>query len=148
MKAVVASVLAVLAAGCASPPQSASVYRDYQTQNAQTVQLGTVESVRNVTIANPQSGVGALGGAALGGLAGSNIGAGKGEAAGAIAGAIAGGLLGQHIESRADQKPGLEITVRLDDGQVIAVTQAADETFNPGDHVRVLSNGVTVRVTH
>jgi outer membrane lipoprotein SlyB len=148
MKAVVASVFAVLAAGCASPPQSASVYRDYQTQNEQSVRLGTVESVRNVTIANPESGVGALGGAALGGLAGSTIGSGKGEAAGAIAGALAGGLIGQRVEAHADNKPGLEITVHLDDGEYRAITQAADETFRPGDRVRLLSNGTTTRVTH
>jgi outer membrane lipoprotein SlyB len=148
MKAIVAIALAGLVAGCVPPPQSASTYNYYQTQNEQTVRVGTVESVRNVTIANPESGTGSLGGAALGGLAGSNIGSGKGEAAGAIAGAIAGGLLGHHIESKANNRPGFEITIRLDDGQLLAITQAADEMFRPGERVRLLSNGQTTRVTH
>jgi outer membrane lipoprotein SlyB len=148
MKAVVATALAVLVAGCATPPPSSSVYHYGQTQNEQSVRLGTVESVRNVTIANPESGTGTLGGAALGGLAGSTIGSGKGEAAGAIAGAIAGGLLGQHIEASANNKPGYEITVHLDSGEYRAITQAADEVFRPGERVRLISNGVTTRVSH
>jgi outer membrane lipoprotein SlyB len=148
MKAVVATALAVIVAGCAQPQPSSSVYQNYQTQNEQTVRLGTVESVRSVTIANQDSGTGTLGGAALGGLAGSNLGSGKGEAAGAIAGAIAGGLLGQHIESSANNKPGYEITVHLDSGEYRAITQAADEVFRPGERVRLLSNGATTRVSH
>jgi outer membrane lipoprotein SlyB len=148
MKAVLTIALAGLAAGCAGPPQSASVYNYYQTQNEQSVRLGTVESIRNVQIANPETGTGALGGAALGGLAGSGIGSGKGEAAGAIIGALAGGLLGQHVESGANRKPAFEITVKLDGGELVAITQQADEAFHPGERVRLLSNGQTTRVTH
>ena len=46
-------------------------------------------------------------------------------------------------------QPGLEITVRLDSGRVIAVTQGMDERFYQGDRVRVLTapDG-TVRVSH
>jgi outer membrane lipoprotein SlyB len=147
MKTIAALALASVLAGCAYPPQSSSVYQYYQTGNEQLVRTGTVESIRNVTIANPESGVGTLGGAALGGLAGSNIGAGKGEAAGAIVGAIAGGLLGQHVERSASNKAGIEITVRLDTGELVAITQSADEYFRPGERVRLLSNGQTTRVT-
>jgi outer membrane lipoprotein SlyB len=148
MKAILAIALAGLASGCAGPPQSASVYNYYQTQNEQSVRLATVESVRDVKIANPESGVGSLGGAALGGLAGSNIGSGKGEAAGAIAGALVGGLLGQRVETSANRKNAFEITVKLDTGELLAITQEADEQFHPGERVRLLSNGQTTRVTH
>lgn len=148
MKTIVALALASVLAGCAYPPQSASVYHYYQTQNEQVVRTGTVESTRNVTIANPESGVGSMGGAALGGLAGSNIGSGTGQAAGVIAGAIAGGLLGQRVERSASDKAGIEITVRLDTGELVAITQTADELFRPGERVRLLSNGQTTRVTH
>jgi outer membrane lipoprotein SlyB len=148
MKTVAALVIVGVLAGCAYPSPSGSTYQYYQTQNEQLVRTGTVESIRNVTIANPESGVGALSGAALGGLAGSNIGAGKGEAAGAIVGALAGGLLGQRVEQGVGNKAGLELTVRLDSGELVAITQAADEYFRPGDRVRLLSNGQTTRVTH
>jgi outer membrane lipoprotein SlyB len=148
MKAVAALALAGLVAGCAYPQRSGNVYQNYQAQTEQIVRTGTVESVRNVTIANPNSGVGAASGAALGGLAGSAGGEGAGQAALVIAGALVGGLLGQHIESNVNNQPGLEITVRLDTGDVRAITQTADEMFLPGERVRLLSDAYGTRVTH
>jgi len=67
---------------------------------------------------------------------------------GAVLGSVAGGVAGQAAEQAATRQPGLEITVKLDSGRMIAVTQAADENFRPGDRVRVLSDGRTARVTH
>jgi outer membrane lipoprotein SlyB len=67
---------------------------------------------------------------------------------GAVLGSVAGGVAGQAVEQAATRQPGLEITVKLDSGRMIAVTQAADENFRPGDRVRVLSDGHTARVTH
>jgi len=148
MKATLTLICAALVAGCATTPQSGSVYRSYQTQNEQVIRMGTVESVRNVTIANPESGVGTMGGAALGGLAGSQAGRGNGSAAMGIVGAIAGGLIGQRVEAGANNRPGFEITVKLDSGELRAVTQTADELFRPGERVRLLSNGYQTRVTH
>ena len=148
MKATLILCSAALLAGCAAPPPSGSVYRAYQTQNEQVVRTGTVESVRNVVIVNPESGVGTMGGAALGGIAGSHAGSGRGSAAASIVGAIAGGLLGQRIEASANNRPGFEITVKLDSGELRAITQAADELFRPGERVRLVSNGYQTRVTH
>jgi outer membrane lipoprotein SlyB len=137
-----------LLAACAGPSNSGSVYNSYQTMNEQSVRMGTVESVRNVTIANPDSGVGTVGGAALGGLAGSEIGHGSGSGAAGIVGAIAGGVIGNRIENQANNRPGFEITVRLDNGELRSITQAADEMFRPGEKVRLLSDGRKTRVTH
>jgi outer membrane lipoprotein SlyB len=148
MKARLPLIFLAFLAGCASTPPSGNVYRAYQTQNEQVVRTGTVESVRNVVIVNPESGVGTMGGAALGGLAGSQAGHGNGSAAMGIVGAIAGGLIGQRVEASANNRPGFEITVRLDSGELRAVTQAADELFRPGERVRLLSNGYMTRVTH
>jgi outer membrane lipoprotein SlyB len=148
MKATLALLFAALLAGCATTPQSGSVYRAHETQNEQVVRTGTVESVRNVVIANPESGVGTMSGAALGGIAGSQAGSGSGQAAMSIVGALAGGLFGQRVEKNANNRPGFEITVRLDSGELRAVTQVADELFKPGERVRLLSNGYQTRVTH
>lgn len=138
----------VVSSGCA-PSVSGGAYSRYQVGQAQEVRLGYVESVRQVLIEGTQSGVGTMSGAALGGLAGSNIGKGKGEIAGAIGGAVLGGIIGSAIEENATRQPGLEITVRLDGGRMVAVTQAEDELFYPGDRVRVLTDyeGVA-RVAH
>lgn len=143
-----ALLTAGLLAGCATPPPSGSVYHYGQAQHEQVVRMGTVESVRNVTIVNPESGVGTMGGAALGGIGGAQIGSGSGSAAASVAGAIAGGLIGNRVEANANQRPGLEITVRLDSGELRAITQAADEMFRPGERVRLLSDGYQTRVTH
>jgi outer membrane lipoprotein SlyB len=148
MKPVVVLALAGILAGCAPPPPSGNVYSPYQTMHEQSVRMGTVESVRNVTIANPETGVGTVTGGALGGLAGSEVGHGTGAAAAAIAGAVAGGLLGQHVERQGINHPGFEITVHLDNGELRAITQLADETFRPGDRVRLVSDGYSTRVTH
>jgi outer membrane lipoprotein SlyB len=55
---------------------------------------------------------------------------------------------GQAIEERTSKKDGLEITIKLDSGQIIAVTQEADEAFRAGDRVRVLSGSGATRVSH
>ena len=148
MKATLTFLCAALLAGCVAPPPSGSVYRYHEAQNEQVVRTGTVESVRNVIIVNPESGVGAMGGAAMGGIAASSIGSGTGQGVASVAGALAGGLIGQRVEASASQRPGFEITVKLDSGELRAITQAADELFRPGERVRLVSNGYQTRVTH
>jgi outer membrane lipoprotein SlyB len=149
MKALVILALAATVAGCAVAPHSPSVYRSYEAQNEQIVRTGQVESVREVVIVHPDSGTGTMAGAALGGIAaGSNVGGGNGEAAAAILGALAGGLIGQHLEANVNKRRGFEITVKLDNGELRAITQDADEMFRPGERVRLLSSGYSTRVTH
>ena len=150
MKKVLLIVTATLSiAGCAVTPNSASVYSARQAQGEQTVRMAVVESVRNVTIDKGASGVGTLGGAALGGIAaGSTIGRGNGALAAGIVGALAGGVLGNQVDANLAKRPGLEITVRLDNGELRAITQDADELFRVGDRVRLLSSGGVTRVTH
>lgn len=148
MKHLMPLLLAGALAGCASPPHSGREYSYFQAQGEQSVRMGVVESVRDVTIVNPDSGTGTMAGAALGGLGGSATGSGNGSAAMAIVGAVAGGLVGNRVEANANRKPGYEITVKLDNGELKAVTQLADELFRPGERVRLLSNGYTARVSH
>lgn len=140
-------ILATALGGCASS-MSGSAYTRSQARQAQEVRMGVVDSVRQVQLEGTKTPVGTVAGAAVGGLAGSNIGEGKGSAVGAIIGAVAGGLAGSAIEEGVTKKPGLEITVRLDNGRMIAVTQEADEAFRPGERVRVLTGGGVTRVTH
>ena len=111
--------------------------------------MGTVTEVRPVTINGSQTPmVGTLGGAVVGGLAGSEVGGGKGSIVGSVVGAVLGGMGGSAIEQKVTSQNGVQITIQLDSGRMIAVTQGADQVFNVGDRVQVLSgNGVT-RVTH
>ncbi|GAB3627218.1 membrane protein [Pandoraea terrae] len=147
----VAATLGLSACTAIGPSNSASVYRGGQAQREQVVRMGTVESVRPVTIdaSNGQPGaLGVLGGGALGAVGGSAIGGGRGSIVTGILGAIGGAVAGQAIENRMSQKAGLEITVRLDNGELRAITQDADEGFRPGERVRLLSSGGVTRVTH
>ena len=134
-------------AGCATQSSSGQVYREGETRRAQTIEQGTVESVRTVTIQGDTNGVGTAAGG-IGGLAGSNVGGGSGRAVGAVLGAVAGGIAGQSIERNASTRQGYEITVRMDNGTLRAYVQDADEQFRPGERVRVVSGGGTSRVTH
>ena len=140
-------LLSSLLAACASS-NSGSVYSRDEARKTQTVRMGVVESVRQVRIEGPKSPVGTVAGGAVGGIAGSSIGHGRGSAVGAVLGAVAGGLAGAAAEEGITRKDGLEITVKLDSGGLIAIVQEADENFNPGDRVRLVESGGTTRVSH
>jgi outer membrane lipoprotein SlyB len=142
-----AAAATLVLTGCAGS-QSGSAYSRSQTRGEMTVRMGVVESVRNVTIEGTQSGVGTVAGGVVGGIAGSNVGQGKGSTVGSVLGAVLGGVAGQAIEEKTSKKDGLEITIRLESGKIIAVTQEADEQFRAGDRVRVLSGSGATRVSH
>lgn len=144
--AAAATVVTVIS-GCA-PSMSGSAYTRDQARREQSVRLGVVESVRQVQIEGTRSGIGPAAGAVVGGIAGSNVGQGKGAAVGVVLGSVAGGIAGQAAEEVGTRKAGLEITVKLDGGKLVAITQEADEAFRPGERVRIISDGATSRVTH
>lgn len=136
-----------LLSACASS-KSSDVYTREQTRQAQTVKMGVVESVRQVKIEGTKSGVGTGAGAVVGGVAGNTMGGGKGRILTTVVGAVAGGLAGSAAEEGLTRTDGIEITVKLDSGNMIAIVQEATEEFHPGDRVRVLEGGGTTRVSH
>ncbi len=145
-------IICVLAlSGCATPGGSADVYGASQAQREATIRMGTVESVRGVTIdsSNGQPGVlGAIGGGLLGGVAGSAVGGGRGSIFTGILGGIAGAVAGDEVQHKLELHHGEEITVRLDDGSLRAITQSSNgEMFRAGDRVRLLSSDGITRVT-
>src|SRR3546814_879977 len=130
-----AGSLSVLA-GCANNSASGSTYTYGQAQHEQIVRTGTVVSVRNVTIQNSKSsGFGGLAGGALGGVAGSAVGGGTGQILATVGGAIAGALAGNAVENQVGKTKGLEITVKLDNGETRVVAQAADIPLTAGQRV-------------
>ena len=134
--------------GCAQPGLGGGNYTRGQVRGEQTVRVGTVESVRDVVIDARDTGTGTLAGAAIGGVAGSTVGGGsRANAVGAIAGAVVGGIIGNAVEKSNNDRRGVEVTVRLEGGKLIAITQEKDEEFRVGDRVRILSGQGTTRVT-
>jgi outer membrane lipoprotein SlyB len=139
------AVPAVLA-GCATS-KSGDVYSRDEALREQTVRLATVESVRPVTIQGTRSGIGAAAGGIAGGVAGSGVGQGRGSAVASVLGAVAGGVVGQAAEEGATRKPGVEITVRLQSGELRAIVQEETDKFVPGQKVRLLTSGGVTRVS-
>jgi len=140
-----------LLAGCMTTGSSlgGSSYSTRQVRTEQTVRLGTVESVREVEIQVDEAGVGTVAGALIGGIAGSAIGDGRGSLISGVVGAVAGGVAGNMAEKGLRRARGLEITVKLRNGELVAITQAYEpgDDFRAGDPVRILSGGGVTRVT-
>lgn len=141
------ALLSIFLAACASS-NSGSVYSRGEARKIQTVKTGVVESVRAVKLEGTKSPVGTIAGGAVGGIAGSSIGGGRGSAIAAVIGAVVGGLAGSAAEEGITRKDGLEITVKLDGGGMVAIVQEADDTFKAGEKVRIVENGDTSRVSH
>ena len=146
-KLLIIAFLALLTTACASS-NSGNVYKRDDARKVQTVRTGIVESVRTVQLEGTKSPVGSLAGGVVGGIAGSSVGGGRGSAIASVIGAVVGGLVGSAAEEGLTRKDGIEITVKLDGGAMIAIVQEADEQFNPGDKVRLVENADTSRVTH
>ena len=147
LRVAIIMMLAAVLGACASS-NSGGVYKRGEARTVQTVKMGVVESVRLVKLEGTKTPIGTGAGAVVGGVAGSTLGGGRGQVITTVLGALAGGLAGSAAEEGLTRKDGVEITVKLDSGNMIAVVQEADEEFNPGDKVRVLeANGVT-RVSH
>ncbi|MFA6172865.1 MAG: glycine zipper 2TM domain-containing protein [Kiritimatiellales bacterium] len=139
--------VSALVTGCASS-NSGEVYSRDQARRTQTVQMGTVQAVRNVQIEGTKSAVGPVAGGVAGGVLGSTIGGGKGQVLAALGGAAIGAVGGAVAEEKLTNKTGLEITVKLDSGTTLAVVQEADVMYSVGERVRVLTGpDGTTRVT-
>jgi outer membrane lipoprotein SlyB len=144
--AVLAGSLSVVA-GCANESASSSVYSYGQAQREQVVRVGTVVSVRNITIQSDQNtGFGGLAGGALGGVAGSTVGGGTGSVLAAVGGAILGAVAGNAVENHTGKTNGLEVTVKLDNGETRVIAQAADVPLSAGQRVNLVSGNGPTRV--
>ncbi|MBR0566695.1 glycine zipper 2TM domain-containing protein [Azoarcus sp. L1K30] len=142
-----AMIVGLALTGCASG-LGGGTYSRGEARRTMVVQFGTVESARAVQLEGTKSPVGTVAGAAVGGIAGSTVGGGRGSSIGAVLGAVAGGLAGSAIEEGVTRTPGVEVTVKLDNGQYLAVVQEDQgEGFQPGQRVRILRDGGTTRVT-
>jgi outer membrane lipoprotein SlyB len=98
-------------------------------------------------VAGSQSGVGTVGGAVAGGVAGSFIGGDwRSNALAGIGGAIIGGLAGSAIERGVTQGQAIEFIVRLDRGGDIAVVQTNEEGLQVNERV-VVTRGDRVRLS-
>ena len=140
--------LAMVVSGCASS-RAGKVYTRDQSRITHEVEAGTVESVGEVSIEGTKTPIGAAAGGIMGGVLGSTMGGGSGTRIATTAGALAGAAAGAVAEEKITRKKGVEVQVKLDSGRTLVVVQEADEAFQVGDRVRVLTGpDGTKRVRH
>jgi outer membrane lipoprotein SlyB len=99
---------------------------------------GNVESVRTIKHRAEGSGLGAAGGAVIGGLLGNQIGGGTGRTIATAAGAIGGAVVGNQVEGNMKATTSYEIRVRLDDGTLRTFRQSSPPAWRSGDRVRIV----------
>lgn len=97
---------------------------------------GTVASVREVSTQGTSNGVGAAGGAVVGGLLGNQVGGGHGKEAMTVVGAIGGAIAGNHIEKRVKSTISYETTVHMNNGSTRTFAQATQPAWREGDKVK------------
>jgi outer membrane lipoprotein SlyB len=146
LKTLVPLALAGLLGACSTT--SPDVIARSDAGRLSSVQSGTVEAVRAVTVEGTQSGVGAAAGALVLGTAGSGVGGKREQVAVGTLAAVLGGVLGNAIERSSNREEALEIVVRMPDGGRQAVVQAKGaDNFKPGDAVSIVFTGNRARVT-
>ncbi|HEX9773081.1 MAG TPA: hypothetical protein VGA44_06415 [Steroidobacteraceae bacterium] len=131
---------ATLLAACTTP-SSGTLYSRNEARTAWTVVEGRVSDIKPVQIEGNKSVLGTAGGGYVGYELGRTVGSGRGRDLAGAVGAVAGATAGQVVEERATRQDALQITVNLDRGETIAIVQAADVAFTPGERVKILRRG-------
>lgn len=149
MKTLLAIALAPLAlVSCVPQDLTGDTISRNEAGQVQSIQTGVVQSVRYVKIQG-ESTAGSIIGGIAGGIAGNQVGAGRGNTLATLAGVGLGAAAGGAAEQKLMNRQGIELTIRMSDGEVVAITQENTdrESFEPGDRVKVIYGNRT-RVTH
>ena len=99
---------------------------------------GVVESVRTIEHRPQGSGVGAAGGAILGGILGNQVGGGHGRQLATVAGAVGGAVAGNQIEGHFKTTHSWQVTVRLDNGKKRTFNYNSQPAWREGNDVRIV----------
>jgi outer membrane lipoprotein SlyB len=151
-KLIISSMLGLtlmVTSGCA--PRG---YAQSNVNQAMRVEPGVITSIKQVAINNNGvgNGLGTVLGTAAGAVLGDKVGGGSGRyiatAVGAVAGGVAGGMAGDQMDSRY----GVEVVVKLNNGQTVATVLPQNESLSvlgAGQAVNVLytSNGQIANIS-
>lgn len=111
---------------------------DSESRSSWCSNCGNVESVRTITQRAHGSGIGAAGGAILGGLLGNQVGGGNGKQLATVAGAVGGAVVGNQVEGNMKATQTYEIRVRLDDGTLRTFRQGTPPDWRSGERVKIV----------
>lgn len=104
---------------------------------------GEVTSVRAQQVKGEGTGVGAVGGAVLGGLVGNQFGGGSGKTVMTVGGAVAGGFAGHEVEKNVKKHNVYQTKIRLGNGTVREYTLKTQ--YEVGDKVSIVDGRVRAR---
>ena len=129
--------LAALLAACQADIGS-NQYGTSSVGRAAAASPCSVISVRQVSVKSDNN-MGAIAGALVGGVGGYGIGSGStAHNLGAVGGALLGGYAGDKAQGALSSQAGYEYVVRLDNGQVMTLTQGTDVLLSPGQRCMIL----------
>jgi len=95
-----------------------------------------VQEVRTEQRDGKASGLGAVGGAVVGGLLGNQVGGGTGKALATVGGAVAGGAVGNKVEKNSKTRTVWIVQLVNRDGSQRSMELGDDPHIRPGDRVR------------
>lgn len=131
------SAVVLLLTGCQADINS----NQYATSSVGKVSSAapcSVLSVRQVSVKSNNQ-LGTVIGSLAGGVAGYSIGSGStAHNLGAIGGAVLGGMAGNATQGALSSQGGYEYVVKLDNGQVMTITQGTDVLLTPGQKCMLL----------
>lgn len=105
-------------------------------------ECGTVTGIREINKPGHATGLGAVGGAVVGGVLGRAVGGRDHRTAGTVVGAVGGGVAGHMIEKKAREGKAFEIGVRFDDGSTRAFTQESHPSWTQGSRVKLVNGAL------
>jgi len=128
-----AFAVSVAVSFAASPPDVAA-----QTTCAD---CGRVQSIRHVEQKGQGTGLGAIGGAVVGGVLGHQIGSGRGNTAATVAGAAGGAYVGNEVEKNRRTTSSWSVTIKMDGATTRTFTYASKPAVQEGERVKVVDGG-------
>ncbi|AYZ65680.1 glycine zipper 2TM domain-containing protein [Burkholderia multivorans] len=126
------------------PPEYAQQGGGYSQPSSSYCQTcGTVVAINQMRTPGQSSGIGAVGGAAAGGLLGNQFGRGNGRTAMTLLGALGGGLAGNQVEKQVRAETDYQVQVQMENGTTRTFTYHNPPPFGQGQRVRI-ENGTLV----
>jgi outer membrane lipoprotein SlyB len=126
---------------CASEPryvETPQVVGTAAPYSTSCYDCGTVESIDVVQTTGSSTGTGAVLGGIVGGVVGNQVGSGEGKKVATVAGVVGGAVAGNAIEKNM-HKEDYQVTVRMDDGRRLTVTQGdVSSSLHVGSRVRLV----------
>jgi len=122
----------------ATPTQVPAQVASNTSAKVRCAECGVIETVREIETKGEGTGLGAVGGAVVGGLLGHQVGGGRGQDVATVVGVVGGAVAGNEVEKRVKSGKSYEITIRLEDGSSRVMHEAIAPSWRAGDRVKVI----------